>query len=274
MIYQKILTDERPYQMSLGPLSGFYEHRHADLDFNFCLEGGFEIIIEKKRYKVEAGQMSLIHPMASHEIPPSDNPRLVMTVVVGSTFLKKYFPLFSKAKNAPFVLKLDAGTHEQMEIRRLFGECVALYNSNEKRTELIMTGNLYKICAYLLSELPEDGMVAEESNDLRMVANIERALEMIYYDYRRPITVEDAAAATGYGKSNFCKIFKSVVGESFHKALNRQRVRSACGLLSETDMSISSIAEEVGFSEAKTFCRVFGHLMGLTPGEYRRKERE
>ena len=273
MIYQKILTDERPYQISIGSLASYHEHRHADLEFNFCLEGSFEIIIEKKSYKVESGQMSLIHPMASHSIPPSDGNRRVITVVVGFTFLKKYFPLFASAVHAPTVLKLDTGTYEQQEIRRLFYECAEVFKMGDNRSELITTGNLYKICAYLLSELPEADNEDESEPDLRMVANIERALELIYYDYPKALTVEDAAAATGYGKSNFCKIFKSVVGESFHRVLNRQRVRNACGLLSETDMPISSIAEEVGFGEAKTFCRVFGQIMNMTPGEYRRKSK-
>jgi AraC-like DNA-binding protein len=39
-------------------------------------------------------------------------------------------------------------------------------------------------------------------------------------------------------------------------------------------MPISSVAEEVGFGEAKTFCRVFGQIMGVTPREYRRRERK
>lgn len=269
MIYQKILTDERPYHMRKGPLNGFCEHRHADIEFNYCLEGGFDIVIEKKKYRVEAGQMSFVRPMASHEIPRLDEERKVITVVVGSTFLKKYFPLFTAAHNAPAIIKLDGEKHSQTEIRRLFAECGELLDEPTKNTELLLTGNLYKICAYLLSELPEvDG--AEDNYELKMIASVDRALEMIYYDYPKPLTVEDAAAATGYGKSNFCKIFKTVVGDTFHRTLNRQRIRSACGLLTETRMSISSIAEEVGFGEAKTFCRVFGEIMGMTPREYRR----
>lgn len=270
MVYQKILTDEKPYQMSLGTLSSYHEHRHADLEFNFCLEGSFEIIVEKNRYNVEAGQMSLIRPMASHSIPPSDGNRRVITVVVGFTFLKKYFPLFSSCVHAPTVLKLDTGTYEQQEIRRLFYECAKVFKTGDNRSELITTGNLYKICAYLLSEFTETDNKENGEPDFRMVANIERALELIYYEYPKALTIEDAAAVTGYGKSNFCKIFKFVVGESFHRALNRQRIKSACGLLSETDMPISAIAEEVGFCEAKTFCRVFGEIMGMTPREYRR----
>ena len=123
----------------------------------------------------------------------------------------------------------------------------------------------------MLSDLSEDD---DRTGELSMVESIERALEMIYYDYKKTITVDDAAAATGYGKSNFCKIFKSVVGEGFHKALNRQRVRCAAGLLAHTSMSVADVAEEVGFCEAKTFCRVFGTVMGMTPGEYRRSKQK
>ena len=94
MLYQKILTSERPYIMTVGRLSGFDEHRHADLEFNFCLDGGFDIVIEKERYRVGAGEMTFIGPMASHEIPHSDESRKVMTVVVGSSFLKKNFSLY------------------------------------------------------------------------------------------------------------------------------------------------------------------------------------
>ena len=89
------------------------------------------------------------------------------------------------------------------------------------------------------------------------VANIKKALEMIYYDHSKPLTVDDAAEATGYGKSNFCKIFKMITGDTFHNVLNSQRVESACGLLSETNMSISEIAATVGFGETKSFCRIF-----------------
>ena len=36
---------------------------------------------------------------------------------------------------------------------------------------------------------------------------LQKALELIHSRYAEPITVEQAADITGYGKSNFCKIF-------------------------------------------------------------------
>ena len=38
-------------------------------------------------------------------------------------------------------------------------------------------------------------------------------------------------------------------------------------------MSIAEIAQEVGFGVAKTFCRVFKNIAGITPGEYRKNKK-
>ena len=34
MLYQKILTEEMPYQIMLNRLYGFGDHRHGDIEFN------------------------------------------------------------------------------------------------------------------------------------------------------------------------------------------------------------------------------------------------
>ena len=96
---------------------------------------------------------------------------------------------------------------------------------------------------------------------------------MIYYDYASPLTLDDAASATGYGKSNFCKIFKEITGDTFHNVLNRQRIQSACDLLKETNLPISDIAIQIGFGEPKTFCRIFRSITDMTPRDYRKKNK-
>ena len=142
---------------------------------------------------------------------------------------------------------------------------------NNDRHELLIQGNLYKICHYLIELLYISKATKEHGNkDLRRVENVDKALDLIYYNYHEAITLEDAAALSGYGKSNFCKIFKNITGDTFHNILNKQRVEVACNLLSETNLPISEIAQKVGLCEPKTFCRVFKSFMGVTPGTYRK----
>lgn len=268
MLYQKILTEEQPYQLILGRLSGFAEHRHADMEFNYCVRGSFDVIIDKKSYHVNEGEVALISPCVSHSFPPCPNAeRQVLTGIVGSTLLKRSFERFANHSFSHPVCRLS----DHPDLHLALDEMLSLYAERTEKSELLLTAALYRTCACLLDELACFGETAAQSTaDIGTVANIEKALELIYYDYHNALTVEDAAAATGYGKSNFCKLFKRVTGAGFHQALNHRRVRVACGLLAQNDLSIAQIATEVGFAETKTFCRVFKETEGMTPGAYRR----
>lgn len=283
MLYQKMITGETPYHVTAGRISPFTEHRHADIELHYCLSGTLDIQIDKSQYRLCEGDLALVLPMVSHGIPrPSVGENRILMAILGPSFLKKQFGHFSKIHFRSPVLSLSdpaVPPEAARELRALFSETADLSNQGEAHADLLLTGNLYKICAYLLrifafgdgsdgSDEPTDP--AENARAPRDIANVEKALELIYYRYPEPITVEDAAKVTGYGKSNFCKIFRRTVGTTFHSLLNRQRVESACALLSETDFPVSEIAVQVGFGESKTLCRVFRSLLGVSPGEYRR----
>lgn len=271
MLYQKIITGETPYHVSVGHIKPFAEHRHADIELHYCLSGSLDIVIDKTLYHLCSGELALVLPMVSHGIPASSTAEhRVLMAILGPSFLKKQFAHFSKSLFRSPVCILSGESEAQKELIRLLSESATLATSTEMHADLLLTGNLYRICAYLLREYTVREELAENARAPRNVANVEKALELIYYRYAEPITVEDAARATGYGKSNFCKIFKGTVGDTFHSLLNRQRVESACELLRETDLPVAEIAVQVGFGEAKTLCRVFKSLLGRSPGEYRK----
>ena len=275
MLYQKILEERSPYMARVGALGNFCEHRHADVEINYCLEGSYRVIIDKKPYTVAAGQFSFIGPMISHEYQnDSGGSQKVLTLVFGVSFLKKYFARFSKISPQLPVVTLDSNLSSQQKLIELFEETAAMCSAREQRRELLIQGNLYKICDYLIN-MSDAAMLNENSGtkDLRRVESIEKALSLIYYHYSDDITVDDAAMISGYGKSNFCKIFKDITGSTFHTLLNKQRVETACDLLTETYMPISEIGAQVGLSEPKTFCRIFKAVMGVSPGTYRNEYR-
>lgn len=266
MLYQKIFGAEAPFKLSVSTLPEFPEHRHGDLEMHFALEGEFNIMIEKETLRVPQGSMSLVHSMEAHAIPRSNEAdRSVVVLIVGTSLLKKHFGEFSRTSFPECVYDLRA----HPRVIKLFSECAELSHSVGHASELMLEGLVCQLLGTMLSELAVTECDPPEETGLYMIEKIDRALELIYYNYKDPITVEDAARVTGYSKSNFCKLFKLTVGEGFHQALNRQRVKNAAALLRSTDASVSDIALEVGFSEAKAFCRVFKDIMGVTPGQYR-----
>lgn len=67
--------------------------------------------------------------------------------------------------------------------------------------------------------------------------------------------------------------FARYTGQSPIQYLNQRRLQAACTLLEDTDHSISSIAESVGFSSQSYFTQAFRKKYGTTPIRYRQENR-
>lgn len=280
MLFQQILTGSSPYFVNRGHMEHFLAHRHPEVELNYCISGSCKIRIDNHLYTMNEGDVAVIGSMVSHEVPAGNVFCQALTLEAGSVLLKDQFGYFSDVEFAHPVYRLENSDEKAIRFREKVGIlCMEIAENDTVVSEsgnLQTLGNLYKIYGYVLDEIMANRNVRKRKpKDFRAVENVERALGLIYNCYSESISIEDAAALTGYNKSNFCKIFKSIAGDSFHQVLNRYRIEVASGLLYETKLSIEEIAVAVGFADAKAFGRVFKAMVGETPGQYRKaKENE
>lgn len=106
----------------------------------------------------------------------------------------------------------------------------------------------------------------------QMVARAKRSIEADFAD--RNLCLAGIADGIGITASYLGKLYRDSCGESVPDAINRVRILHARELLDGSDESIQSIASKVGFSSDTYFFRVFKKAHGLTPTDYRRKQRE
>lgn len=69
-------------------------------------------------------------------------------------------------------------------------------------------------------------------------------------------------------------LFKEEFGEKFVDYLANVRMEKAKELLTSTSASIQEIALQVGYTHSFSFIRVFKKAVGMTPGDYRKREGE
>ena len=74
--------------------------------------------------------------------------------------------------------------------------------------------------------------------------------------------------------SRYREVFKKVTGHSPSEYITLVRLRQACDLLDEGNLSIEETAIQAGYSDRLYFQRVFKSHLGITPGEYRKKSKE
>ena len=82
------------------------------------------------------------------------------------------------------------------------------------------------------------------------------------------LSLEELAAAAGYSRSHFCRIFHSRTGKSPHTYLQELRMKLAESMLQRGNASVKETAAACGFADPSYFCKVFRRFHGVSPAKF------
>lgn len=105
-------------------------------------------------------------------------------------------------------------------------------------------------------------------------ARLQAMIQYIHDHYMEEITLETIAASASISKSGALHIFQTGIHCSPVAYLIQYRLAQAAEQLYITQKSVSSIAEETGFTSSGYFCRKFRQYYHMSPNEYRKKKTE
>ena len=123
------------------------------------------------------------------------------------------------------------------------------------------------------------------SNEKRLIASIRYAtkiipkahtrLDKVYAfiqdNFHKPIKAEEVAKIANMSTSTFSHYFKKATKKSFTRFLMDVRLGHVCQLLTTTQLSISEIAFQTGYSNLSNFNRLFKKYKGCSPIQFRNK---
>jgi len=144
------------------------------------------------------------------------------------------------------------------EIHRVIINLLSLKKtSTERRMSLhcVPAGVDCKMTNFMISEIP---------------SNITCAVHYIEDNLSTSLSLDDIARKANLSKYHFIRIFKGLTGFSPLEYAIVLRMHRAKKLLTEKDLPISIVAEEVGYVDLRNFDRRFKKHTGLTPSSYRK----
>ncbi len=151
-------------------------------------------------------------------------------------------------------------------IKELFEKLYTLYNTGLAEDELMVQSLILELIYYLkksfLSVRSQKGL--KEGN--RQV--IEDTLEYIKENLTTEMDLAFLANRASFSKIYFHKLFKASTGRTIHQYIEEQRIKKAINFMISTDMTLSQVAYECGFSSQSYFCYAFKRNTGLTPRAY------
>ncbi len=94
-------------------------------------------------------------------------------------------------------------------------------------------------------------------------------INYIKQNIHKSLTITEIAAHFGYNPKYLSHKFAKTHGTTLKEFIISQKVDIANSLLTDTNLPISEISKELGFSDSHNFSRLYKSITGLTPTEYR-----
>ena len=234
---------------------GFCQPRTCDA-FIFYLEGSLHIrFIDNKVLTVNAGQILYLPKNARYEV---EWPVPAKFIIINFSF--------DNDSDAP----MESGVYKiknRDTVNGLFRKARNLWLLAKDAYKLECMSLLYEIYAnikktQLASYMPD-------SKSLK----IKKACDYIMENYANEINPTILYGMSDMTETHFRRLFKEIHGVSPVKFINALRIRRAEWLLNNSNLSITQISENCGYSDMYYFSRTFKANMGLSPTEYLKKNR-
>ena len=101
---------------------------------------------------------------------------------------------------------------------------------------------------------------------------IENAVEYIDGHISEDLSLGSVSKNVSYSSIHFHNCFKAATGKTLREYVEEQRIKKALTLLTTTNLTLTQIAYQCGFSSQAYFSYVFKKRMNITPREYAKEK--
>ena len=173
-------------------------------------------------------------------------------------------PILTKKHSFQNRLKLDIFYYEK--VRKHIDRMVTEYEQKNTGYKTYLIGAFYTL-SVLLSRLYSDSEPQREYDVIGMAKSIAH-IESHYTDN---LTINTLAKIAGFSARHYTRRFFEIKQTTPTHYIQTMRLEKACYYLTSTDLSMSSIALQCGFTDSNYFSRLFKKHYGISPTLYRKK---
>lgn len=254
-------------------LIGMSVHWHSDIEFVYIKKGSAYYQLNGEIVKMKAGEGIFVNSRQLHVIIPSEEDCALDCVIFSPIILcsskhiaEKFVASLISEEAAPYLLLHESVAWE----RRLLKNLSTLYELSVKENcELKMMERIYRIWELLYENLPRRAADKKEKPKSDGFECIKRMIAYIQENYRENITLDSVCRAGGVGRTACTKLFSQYVNSTPIDYLRHYRISKSIELLTGTDLTVTQIAYETGFSGASFFAKTFRRITGITPCQLR-----
>ena len=235
-------------------------HTHNHLELFYIIGGKGQFLIQDQLYPVNVNNLVIINPNVLHtEVSLNAQPLEYIVLGIGGVELAA-----NDSSNGQFNI-LDH--FESVEIsgclRNILREMEQKNPGYEDVCQAYMEILIIRLMRSTALAVPSEPQV---SSGNRQCAAVRRYIDL---HFKEPLTLEQLSEEAHMNKYYLSHAFKREYGVSPINYMISRRIEESKYLLAETDLSMSQIAQLLGFSSLSYFSQVFRRTQDISPMEYR-----
>ncbi len=251
------------YPISAGHfycVKGYHLKRnnYNSLLVSHILEGNFTYLKNGKHITAHKGDTVILDCYRPHEYYTDDSFESIWIHISGSNS----FELFEEIEKSNGNLIKCKDIHY---VQKLLFRIYDSIKSDDPPSELSISVDIYKLFAELMNYQTTKSLGENNYED-----TVQQVKEYIAEHLSDNLTVTKLAQAAHMSPSHFSRVFKQQTGFSPYDYVLTFRLNRAKFLLSNTDMTVSSIAFKTGFNSESNFIYFFTENEGISPGKFRK----
>lgn len=256
-------------------------HLHEFVEFSFVLEGSgyhriWNDVVECKKgdvYIINTGVPHGYFAKSKDEMPTICNilidPQRLFEGEVGQMESPRF--CYGIFKQNPFVAFKHLKSDEYKKIKSLYQNVWNEIIHKQEEWEPLATAYLKELLITMMrymtvEQMNYSNLQSEKSN---LITSAMRLVMENCFD--QGFNLKSVAKTLFISEAHLSRVFYQMSGQYFSDCVRNIRLKKACQLLENTDLTNEEIVAECGLKDVPSFYRLFKQQMSLTPNQYRKK---
>jgi AraC-like DNA-binding protein len=268
------------------------EHSHEFMQMLYVLKGKITNEIGGYSDTIREGELIILPPFVKHRNDYYDGADLFtisfMPSLIDSSFdtpfhiddsnkfSRTYFiPFIEMAKDQSLIRKFHFITAETLVLKDLFWSMYDTFMEGGEMSRLLLHANFIKTLALVAKNYMHNKEQLQkiiQSPHKKHYEKVQNSIQYIQGNFHKDLKINDIISMCNLSSTYFRMIFKEITGKSFVQYLNELRIYHAIVFIKKSQLNLSEISYEVGFTEFQNFHRTFKKIIGCSPSAYRKSE--
>jgi AraC family transcriptional regulator len=192
----------------------------------------------------------------------------VLVLGIAPDFLERKFAEATGRFGAPMELLDNFGTHDQqlVDVAKVLWSEVA---GKDVGSRLYAEAAITQLTVHLIRHYSHSPRRLEATSGMPL-HKLRQAKAYIDSNLGEDLSVDTIARTVGMSPFHFAHAFRASMGQPPHKYVMQRRMDEAKSLLRNSSLSITEIAQRIGYSSPSHFCVGFHKLTQVSPSDYRK----